>query len=69
MKNKCQCPDDASNNILSKVWFVPEEYVAMKHKPNECRGTYKLALYTRDGRELWLCSCCCQPLTDRKVEV
>lgn len=64
----CQCPEEGS---------VPEdrlnEYEAEKerpyvnHKPGECKCTNELTLWRRDGKELWLCSICCFPLSDEKV--
>lgn len=59
IKHKCECDKNSMNNPWSKSMYSPEEYIAMKHLPNECKGTYKLTKYIRDGKEVWLCSACC----------
>lgn len=46
------CPD-------TKECECPD--IAMYHKPGECKGTYELKLYERDGKQLWLCSVCNLP--------
>ena len=60
MKNtkiKCQCPLE-SNGGLGIGWYSPEEYSGVVHKPNKCKGTNEIKLYERNGKKLYLCSCC-----------
>ena len=55
-KIKCECP--YTSYATDKSWYSPEEYGGMVHKPNKCKGTNDLKEYIRDGKKLWLCSCC-----------
>ena len=61
MQNKrCECNEtgvlhDGTANMYDKVTELP--FVA--HEPNECKCTNELKQYIRDGKKLWLCSCCC----------
>jgi len=43
--NKCECP------TLGLYSFSG-------HEPNECKNDYKLRLYQRGDKQLWLCSLC-----------
>lgn len=55
--NKCQCPEFA--DATSNEWmYSEEEKSGMNHQPNKCKGTNEIKKWLRDGKELYLCSCC-----------
>ncbi len=59
MSQKCECDEDARQNMNPQSLYKPEEYKAIRHAPNECPGDFGLQLYKRpDGSTKWLCSCC-----------
>jgi hypothetical protein len=52
-KIKCECPGEATSNIMASAFgYLPEEEVAIVHKPNKCKGTYELQEYIRDGKKI-----------------
>lgn len=57
-KIKCECdvksfvPPEREHN------YSDEEKLGMNHEPNECKGTNKIKLYKRNGKKIYLCSCC-----------
>jgi len=57
-KLKCQCPKNASVPKEDEFMYAEEEKSGMNHKPGECKGTNKIALYKRGDKKLYLCSCC-----------
>lgn len=58
----CECPDKGERLALASFsGYLPEEEKAREHEPDACPGDYNLQLYQRDGRDLWLCSCCWLP--------
>lgn len=55
----CECPEDAiSSPISNLIGYEPEEEKARAHAAGKCPGDYKVMLYDRRGKHLWLCSCC-----------
>jgi hypothetical protein len=67
MKNKCQCPETGNVSPEDEFMYSKEERTGMNHKPNECKGTNDLKLYERNGKKIWLCSCCFIP-GDTEIE-
>lgn len=58
VKTKCECPENTTNNPNPKSWYDEEEYKAMYHKPNKCKGDYGLRQYRRGNKLITLCSAC-----------
>ena len=58
LKLKCECPDTGETPSEREYQYAEEEKSGMNHKPNECKGTNKIKLYNRNGKALFLCSCC-----------
>ena len=58
MVKKCECPDDCMDNPNPAFMYLEEELIGMYHKPHECKCTHGLKLYERDGKKIYLCSCC-----------
>jgi hypothetical protein len=57
MKHKCECPE--VGNVRGREYlYSDEEKAGMNHEAGKCKGTYKLKQYIRNGKKLWLCSCC-----------
>lgn len=56
---KCECPETGMASEEDIDLYVEEEYKGMSHLPNECLGDYQMGFWVRDGKTLWLCSCCC----------
>ena len=56
MQHKCECPYEST--ATEKRMYSPEEYSGMRHKPNECKGTNDVKLFDRNGKKMYLCSCC-----------
>jgi hypothetical protein len=67
----CECPERRSVTVIdalvAAVGVDKDEPTPQPHEPGECPGTYRLAKYRRDGRELMLCSWYVYPLTDVPV--
>lgn len=59
MQPRCECPETGNPPIYNLDLYIEEEKDGMFHQPNECKGWYMLALYKRNGKDIWLCSCCC----------
>ena len=58
-KRKCECPERGVLSLFAD-WYDPEtELPYVDHEPGECKCTNELKKYKRDGKVLWLCSCCC----------
>jgi hypothetical protein len=55
---RCECPENTEGGLVPQWMYVPEEYKAMNHATNACPGDYDVKRYERDGKFLWLCSCC-----------
>ena len=59
MKKKCECD---TKGVLSEgmtsMYDEKKELPFVDHKPNECKCTNELKQYIRDGKRIWLCSCC-----------
>lgn len=57
---KCQCPyDQVVTDAVSRSRYNPvTERSFLNHKPGECQCQNDLRQYDRDGKILWLCSCC-----------
>ena len=57
-KHECQCPSQEKIGDLLDVYSKEELKGGYNHKPFKCKGTSKLAEYTRNGKKIWLCSRC-----------
>lgn len=55
---RCECPEYGEVSGGDYSLYRVEEYKGMNHEPNECLGDYKVKQYSREGKILWLCSCC-----------
>lgn len=64
-KPRCECPEEG-NAVYPEEDYLPEERIGMFHAPNECKCTNELKQYRRNGKLLWLCSCCFF-LSDKEV--
>ncbi len=56
---RCGCPSKGvmyPGQELEYNLITERPYV--NHEPGECKCTNDLALYEREGKKLWLCSCC-----------
>lgn len=56
---KCQCPDKGVVPPEREILYSSEEKSGMNHEPGKCLGTNEIKLYDRNGKKLYLCSCCC----------
>ena len=56
---KCECNGTA---ILNPNWIDAYDPITelpfVEHKPNECKCTNDLKQYWKNGKKVWLCSCC-----------
>lgn len=60
MKVKCECNKEGIlDNDLIKLYDPIKELPYVNHKPNECKCTNNIKQYIREGKKIWLCSCCC----------
>ena len=58
--HRCECPEKSTNAAgLMGFHYEPEEVKAIEHQPNECPGDYGVRQWSRGGKIMWLCSCCC----------
>ncbi len=57
-KIKCQCPETSFTPKEHEDMYSEEEKSGMNHEPGECTGTNDIKLYERNGKKLYLCSCC-----------
>ena len=55
----CECPYKVRVEKWLETLYSEEEKSGMNHEPNKCKGTNNLKQYIRNGKRLWLCSCCC----------
>jgi len=64
---KCECN---RTGVLFKGWedtYDKEtELPFVNHKPNECKCTNNLKQYWKNGKKVWLCSCCVMDETEVK---
>jgi hypothetical protein len=54
---RCECP----RGQVQKGWeglYNDEEKLGMNHEPNKCKCKNDLKEYIRNGKKIWLCSCC-----------
>lgn len=59
-KIKCECGETGKLNSMIADWYDQEkELPFVNHKPNECKCVNNLKKYIRNGKKVWLCSCCC----------
>lgn len=59
MTNKCEC-DEKGRLKSGWEWSYDskKELPFVNHEPNKCKCTNNLKEYKRDGKKIWLCSCC-----------
>ncbi len=55
---KCECPERANVSPEDECLYSDEEKSGMNHEQGECKGTNDIKQYIRNGKKLWLCSCC-----------
>lgn len=67
---RCECNLNSMNNPIPKSKYSKEEFIGMKHLPNECECTNQLKLYRRrsDNMIRTLCSCCNIPFDDIEIK-
>lgn len=58
---KCECPKRGNPKAEMEWMYSEEEKSGMNHKPGKCNGTNDIKQYSRNGKKLWLCSCCTMP--------
>lgn len=64
---KCECDDNGKLPPgMSGMYDRVTELPFVNHKPGECKCTNELRQYLRNGKEVWLCSCCCLD-TDKQI--
>jgi len=57
---KCECDEIGKlKSGMESLYNKENELPFVNHKPNECKCTNDLKQYIRNGKKLWLCSCCC----------
>lgn len=56
-KIRCECDLEAYGNRPASE-YNEEEQIGRIHKPNECKCTAGLRKYIRNGKIIYLCSCC-----------
>lgn len=57
---KCEC--EGTGFLLPKTEELFDKKLELpfvNHEPGECKCTNDLKEYVRDGKKIWLCSCCC----------
>ena len=65
---ECECMEEGILKEGMASWYDEEtELPFVNHKPGECKCTNELKQYWRDGKKIWLCSCCCV-FADKEVE-
>jgi hypothetical protein len=56
---KCECMETAKLPKDMELWYDEKtELPFVNHNPDECKCTNKLKQYIRNGKKVWLCSCC-----------
>ena len=57
---RCECNMDSTLSPSEAYKYDEDtELPFVNHKPNECKCRNDLRQYIRDGKKIWLCSCCC----------
>ena len=54
----CECDMDVLENYWPNEMYLPQEQKAMLHKAHACPGDYNMQHRVRNGKLMWLCSCC-----------
>jgi hypothetical protein len=57
-EQKCQCQQTGTLLPHMASWYSAEDLPYVNHKPNECKCKNDLKQYWKDGKKVWLCSCC-----------
>ena len=55
---RCECPEKGETPPEMERMYSEEEKIGMNHEPYHCECKNGLKRYYRDGKKLWLCSCC-----------
>lgn len=56
---KCQCEEKGVlHDYLSDLYDKKLELPFVAHEPHECKCTNNIKKYDREGKKLYLCSCC-----------
>ena len=59
-KKRCECNEEWKVGVGMEDLYDGElELPYVNHKPNKCKCTNRLKQYIRNGKIVWLCSCCC----------
>ena len=58
-KKRCEC-DTVGRLFPGNEWQYDKkkELPFVNHEPGKCKCTNGLKQYYRDGKKIWLCSCC-----------
>ena len=65
---KCECDEEGVlKKELAPLYDIENELPYVNHKPNKCKCKNDLKQYIRNGKKIWLCSCCCLS-TDKEVQ-
>jgi len=56
---RCECKGTGVlRDDMIHLYDEEKELPFVNHKPNECKCTNNLKQYWKDGKKVWLCSCC-----------
>ena len=56
---KCECKETGTlRPDMAYMYDSETELPFVNHKPGECKCTNDLKQYHKDGKKVWLCSCC-----------
>lgn len=55
---KCQCSINSYTPPEREYQYSEAEKIGMNHKANKCKGINDIKLYERNGKKIYLCSCC-----------
>lgn len=66
-KPRCECKGKSRVPKSREYMYSENEKIGMNHEPDKCKCTNNLRQYWRNGRKIWLCSCCV--IFDKPVKV
>ena len=56
---KCECDTiGVLKSSMESLYDKEKELPFVKHEPNKCKCVNDLKQYIRNGKKVWLCSCC-----------
>ncbi len=63
----CECDKISKVQPEMESWYNSvTEWPYVNHDPGQCKCTNELQLYNRNGKQVWLCSCC-NLFTDKRL--